>query len=191
MGLLRNLTAVEIVAQVAVARFTLGLAVTNVVFMGMGEPLDNHDNLVQAIRVMTNFPGLGMKNVTVSTVGLAPQVYSLWLYLPWLHLLHGPTYLDYPRYCSTYYGPIDVTGLLATARTTACTDGLLGALRRRRHALAAHAHQQAGQPTPTPTPTPFPTPTPTPTPNPNPNPSPNPNPNLNLNPNPDPNPKKP
>ena len=82
MGLLRNLTAVEIVAQVAVARFTLGLAVTNVVFMGMGEPLDNHDNLVQAIRVMTNFPGLGIKNVTVSTVGLAPQVYSLLLALP-------------------------------------------------------------------------------------------------------------
>ena len=50
--------------------------------MGMGEPLDNLEHLVRAIRVMSNFPGLGIKNITVSTVGLAPQVYSLLLALP-------------------------------------------------------------------------------------------------------------
>ena len=73
--------------------------------MGMGEPLDNHDNLVQAIRVMTNFPGLGIKNVTVSTVGLAPQVrhrsthYGS-TYSGSTH--YGPTYLDDTRYCLAY-----------------------------------------------------------------------------------------
>ena len=50
--------------------------------MGMGEPLDNLEHLVRAIRVMSNFPGLGIKNITVSTVGLAPQVYSLLRALP-------------------------------------------------------------------------------------------------------------
>ena len=50
--------------------------------MGMGEPLDNLEHLVRAIRVMSHFPGLGIKNITVSTVGLAPQVYSLLLALP-------------------------------------------------------------------------------------------------------------
>ena len=49
--------------------------------MGMGEPLDNLEHLVRAIRVMSHFPGLGIKNITVSTVGLAPQVYSLLLAL--------------------------------------------------------------------------------------------------------------
>jgi 23S rRNA (adenine2503-C2)-methyltransferase len=75
MGLIRSLTPREIVAQWWNARHArasgLGLGVKNVVFMGMGEPLDNWDNVERAIEVLTdhNGPGVAMGNITVSTVG--------------------------------------------------------------------------------------------------------------------------
>ncbi|KAL1507764.1 hypothetical protein AB1Y20_007374 [Prymnesium parvum] len=79
MGLLRNLTVAEVVAQLAVARFALRLRVANVVFMGMGEPLDNVDVLIRSIRVMIDPLGfcLPLKNITVSTSGEAKNVYTL------------------------------------------------------------------------------------------------------------------
>lgn len=72
MGWIRNLTAAEIVGQVFTARHQLGVEVRNVVFMGMGEPLDNLDNVVQAIRVLADQRGLDIarRHITVSTVGL-------------------------------------------------------------------------------------------------------------------------
>ena len=72
MGLVRNLTAAEIVGQVFSARHRLGIDVRNVVFMGMGEPLDNLDNVVQAIRVLADQRGLDIarRYITVSTAGL-------------------------------------------------------------------------------------------------------------------------
>ena len=84
MGLLRNLTAAEIVAQVALARFGLGLHVINVVFMGMGEPLDNVDAVITAVRALSHPAGLAvpLKNITVSTVGLAEAVPTLLAALP-------------------------------------------------------------------------------------------------------------
>ncbi len=71
MGLIRNLTAAEIVSQVFAARFLLGISVKNVVFMGMGEPFDNYDEVKQAIRILTDQNGLafGMHGITVSTSG--------------------------------------------------------------------------------------------------------------------------
>ncbi len=57
MGLIRNLTASEIVGQVTAARNELGRDIRNVVFMGMGEAFDNFDAVIQAVRVM-NDPGL-------------------------------------------------------------------------------------------------------------------------------------
>jgi 23S rRNA (adenine2503-C2)-methyltransferase len=76
MGLLRNLTAAEIVGQVFAARHQLGADVRNVVFMGMGEPLDNLDNVAQAIRVLTDQRGLDIarRRITVSTAGLIAGV---------------------------------------------------------------------------------------------------------------------
>ena len=76
MGLLRNLTAAEIVGQVFAARHHLGIDVRNVVFMGMGEPLDNLDNVVQAIRVLADQRGLDIarRYITVSTVGLTTGI---------------------------------------------------------------------------------------------------------------------
>lgn len=84
MGLLRNLSAAEIVAQVALARFALGLRVLNVVFMGMGEPLDNVDAVIAAVRALSHPAGLAvpLKNITVSTVGLAEAVPTLLAALP-------------------------------------------------------------------------------------------------------------
>src|SRR5262249_45643052 len=71
MGLKRHLTASEIVAQVFTARFLLKFPIRNVVFMGMGEPFDNFDEVKQAIRVLTDQNGLalGMHRLTVSTSG--------------------------------------------------------------------------------------------------------------------------
>jgi 23S rRNA (adenine2503-C2)-methyltransferase len=76
MGLLRNLTAAEIVGQVFVARHQIGADIRNVVFMGMGEPLDNWDHAVQAIRVMADQRGLDIspRYITVSTVGLTDGI---------------------------------------------------------------------------------------------------------------------
>jgi 23S rRNA (adenine2503-C2)-methyltransferase len=90
-GLTRNMSAAEIVEQIvranrAIAEGQLGPAehdgerVTNIVFMGMGEPLANYARVMQAVRVMTDKTrGLGMsaRGITVSTVGLVPAIDKL------------------------------------------------------------------------------------------------------------------
>ncbi len=81
LGLLRNLTASEIVGQVQAAQAQLreGEQISNVVFMGMGEPLANFDAVLQAIEVLTANWGLDLsaRRITVSTVGLVPQIERL------------------------------------------------------------------------------------------------------------------
>jgi len=76
MGLIRNLDAGEIVEQVFAARHRLGLDVRNVVFMGMGEPLDNLDNVVRAIRVLEDQRGMDIarRYITVSTAGVVEGI---------------------------------------------------------------------------------------------------------------------
>jgi 23S rRNA (adenine2503-C2)-methyltransferase len=71
MGFERNLFAEEIVWQVHAARFTLGRQIDNIVFMGMGEPLDNFDNVIQAVRVLSDQRGLDISHshITISTAG--------------------------------------------------------------------------------------------------------------------------
>jgi 23S rRNA (adenine2503-C2)-methyltransferase len=71
MGLLRDLSAGEIVSQVVVARSVLGWDAKNLVFMGMGEALDNADNVIQALRVLNDKRGLSFsqQRITVCTVG--------------------------------------------------------------------------------------------------------------------------
>lgn len=77
MGLLRNLTAGEIVAQVTMQRRTS--SVDQVVFQGMGEPLDNLDALLPAMHMLTDSAGLGMAHdrLTVCTVGHVPGIDAL------------------------------------------------------------------------------------------------------------------
>jgi len=79
MGLIRHLEAAEIVAQVYLARRHLGLPVRNVVFMGMGEPLDNPAAVVQAIEVLSDQRGFDIprRRMTLSTVGLAAGLEAL------------------------------------------------------------------------------------------------------------------
>lgn len=82
MGLKRNLTTAEIVAQVVEARRRMTDEfgrIGNIVFMGMGEPLHNYDNVVRAIDVLTDQMGLDFskRRVTVSTSGLVPELEKL------------------------------------------------------------------------------------------------------------------
>lgn len=80
MGLKRNLTSGEILAQILLA----GRKVTNVVFMGMGEPLDNYDEVVKACRVMVDpsLLSLARSRVTISTAGVVPGIRRLSRDLP-------------------------------------------------------------------------------------------------------------
>ncbi|MFH0821773.1 MAG: 23S rRNA (adenine(2503)-C(2))-methyltransferase RlmN [Pseudomonadota bacterium] len=80
LGLKRNLSSGEIVSQLlAVRRLVPDSRITNVVLMGMGEPLANFENTVNAIRTLThpNGPGISWRRLTVSTCGLAPQIMLL------------------------------------------------------------------------------------------------------------------
>jgi 23S rRNA (adenine2503-C2)-methyltransferase len=72
----RNLTAGEIVEQVSMINREQGKPATNVVFMGMGEPLDNYEAVMRAVEILTadwGF-GLGGRRVTVSTSGITPMI---------------------------------------------------------------------------------------------------------------------
>jgi 23S rRNA (adenine2503-C2)-methyltransferase len=80
-GFNRNLSVAEIVGQVWLARRELApeSRITNIVFMGMGEPLANYRNVVPAIRIFLDDLGydLSRRRVTLSTSGLVPQIYKL------------------------------------------------------------------------------------------------------------------
>ena len=83
MGFRRNLTTAEIINQVCAVRdWTIAHGkgpLTNIVFMGMGEPLANLDNLIDSISILTEQRGLDFSNrrITVSTCGLVPQMMLL------------------------------------------------------------------------------------------------------------------
>jgi 23S rRNA (adenine2503-C2)-methyltransferase len=79
LGLVRNLAAAEIVAQYAIAVRHLGFAPRNVVFMGMGEPLDNLEQVLAAIAVLREPAGFAIpeRRITVSTVGIVARIDEL------------------------------------------------------------------------------------------------------------------
>ena len=79
IAFIRNLTSGEIVEQIIAAEQDTGEKISNVVFMGIGEPLDNYDNVVKAIRIINNPKGLniGARHISVSTSGLVPMIYKL------------------------------------------------------------------------------------------------------------------
>ena len=78
-GLARNLRASEILEQVYRIQRDTGERVSNVVIMGSGEPMDNYENVVRFIRLLSAPEGLNIsqRNITVSTCGLVPQIYRL------------------------------------------------------------------------------------------------------------------
>ena len=84
-GLIRNLEPCEILGQIIAVNAYLGgglkdkRKVTNVVLMGSGEPLDNYDNTVKFLRLLTDENGINisLRNVSLSTCGLVPRIYDL------------------------------------------------------------------------------------------------------------------
>ncbi len=85
MGFGRNLSRGEILSQLIIANSLLeGRKVTNIVYMGMGEPLDNYDEVIAACKVMLDplFFGLSKHHVTISTCGLIPEIERLGQELP-------------------------------------------------------------------------------------------------------------
>src|SRR3954471_22444574 len=80
LGLVRNLEAWEIVAQYAIAARHLGSRPRNVVFMGMGEPLDNLEEVLRSIAVLREPAGFAVpeRHITVSTVGIVPRMPELY-----------------------------------------------------------------------------------------------------------------
>ena len=75
----RNLTSGEIVEQLLAVQRDENIKISNVVFMGIGEPLDNYDNVVNSIRIINNPKGIniGARHISVSTSGLVPKIYKL------------------------------------------------------------------------------------------------------------------
>lgn len=78
-GKIRNLTPGEIIGQVTAVQTDLGDRISNIVLMGMGEPLDNFDNV---IKFLTNVncplgPGIGQRHISLSTCGLCDRIYEL------------------------------------------------------------------------------------------------------------------
>ena len=79
INFIRNLTSGEIAEQILAVEQDTGVRISNVVFMGIGEPLDNYDNVINAIRIINNPKGLniGARHISISTSGLVPKIYQL------------------------------------------------------------------------------------------------------------------
>lgn len=82
IGFKRNLSAGEIISQILWAKIFLknmGEDLTNVVYMGMGEPLANYDNVIKSIKILNASWGINMgaRHISLSTVGLIPEIYKL------------------------------------------------------------------------------------------------------------------
>jgi len=98
LGLLKNLTKGEIIEQIIYIARKLkqqGLRITNVVFMGMGEPFNNYTSLITAINTIRDKKGLnlGSRRLTVSTIGIIPKIHKFAIDEPQVNLaisLHSP-----------------------------------------------------------------------------------------------------
>ena len=77
LGFKRNLTSEEIIQQIFLIQADTGLKVTNIVYMGQGEPLLNFDNLIGSIKIFREQFQVGARRITVSTCGIIPQINKL------------------------------------------------------------------------------------------------------------------
>ena len=75
----RNLEAGEIVEQLLAIERDSQIKISNIVFMGIGEPLDNYENVMESIKILNNQKGLniGARHISISTSGLVPKIYDL------------------------------------------------------------------------------------------------------------------
>lgn len=78
-GFVRNLSAAEMVAQIEAAQQDAGVRVSSIVLMGMGEPLDNYEQVVRFLRMLGEEGGvhIGMRHISLSTCGVVPGIYRL------------------------------------------------------------------------------------------------------------------
>ena len=76
-GFIRNLSYKEIIEQVLTIQRDTGLKVTNVVFMGQGEPLLNLENVLKALEIFNDDFQIGARRITLSTSGIIPKIYEL------------------------------------------------------------------------------------------------------------------
>lgn len=78
-GFSRNLTASEMLAQIQTAQIDNHIKISNVVLMGMGEPLDNYDNVIQFLKLVSSEDNLniGMRHISLSTCGIINKIYDL------------------------------------------------------------------------------------------------------------------
>lgn len=95
-GLVRNLTASEMLEQVYATMRLTGERISNIVVMGTGEPLDNYDNLIRFIRLISDENGynISQRGITVSSCGIVPGIYKLAeekLAITFALSLHAPT----------------------------------------------------------------------------------------------------
>ncbi|MBE5952737.1 MAG: 23S rRNA (adenine(2503)-C(2))-methyltransferase RlmN [Lachnospiraceae bacterium] len=95
-GLIRNLTASEMLEQVYMTMRLTGERISNIVVMGTGEPLDNYDNLIRFIRIISDEKGynISQRNITVSSCGIVPNIRRLAdedLTITFALSLHGTT----------------------------------------------------------------------------------------------------
>ncbi len=77
MGFRRNLSVGEIVDQILQVGRISGTHITNIVFMGMGEPLMNYDNLMKAVEIIISGIGIAARHITISTAGWADRIRQL------------------------------------------------------------------------------------------------------------------
>lgn len=75
---IRNLTSGEIVEQILAVERDEEIKISNIVFMGIGEPFDNYDNVLNAVRIINNQKGLniGARHISISTSGIVPKIYD-------------------------------------------------------------------------------------------------------------------
>ena len=76
-GFRRNLEAYEIASQILIAQQDTKLKITNVVFMGQGEPLDNFNNVIEAFKIINQHLQISTRRMTVSTAGVVPKIKAL------------------------------------------------------------------------------------------------------------------
>jgi 23S rRNA (adenine2503-C2)-methyltransferase len=78
-GRVRDLSAGEILGQIIAAQRDLGIRISNVVMMGIGEPLDNYDNTVKFLRLVNHPDGIniGYRHISLSTCGVVPKIRAL------------------------------------------------------------------------------------------------------------------
>ena len=78
-GFKRQLTPSEILGQIHAAQRDLSIRISRIVLMGMGEPLDNYDNVMKFLQLVSDEKGLniGMRHISLSTSGIVPRIYDL------------------------------------------------------------------------------------------------------------------